>query len=76
MVVTEFMTLDGVIEDPGGAEDFAHGGWSFKFPDDEGMKYKLDEVMEFDALLLGRVTYEVFAAAGRTAPTRPASPTR
>jgi dihydrofolate reductase len=63
VVVTEFMTLDGVIEDPGGAEDFAHGGWSFKFPDPEGAKYKLDEVMEFDALLLGRVTYEGFAAA-------------
>jgi dihydrofolate reductase len=68
VVVTEFMTLDGVMEDPGGAEDFEHGGWSFKFPDDEGMKYKLDEVMEFDALLLGRKTYEGFAAAwpGRT----------
>lgn len=63
VVVTEFMTLDGVIEDPGGGEDFSHGGWSFKFPDPEGMKYKLDEVMEFDALLLGRVTYEGFAAA-------------
>jgi dihydrofolate reductase len=63
VVVTQFMTLDGVMEDPGGAEDFAHGGWSFKFSDPEGMRFKLDEVHEFDALLLGRVTYEGFAAA-------------
>ncbi|HZV72373.1 MAG TPA: dihydrofolate reductase family protein [Conexibacter sp.] len=63
VVVTEFMTLDGVMEDPGGAEDFAHGGWSFKFSDPEGMRFKLHEVMDFDALLLGRVTYEGFAEA-------------
>jgi dihydrofolate reductase len=63
IVVTEFISLDGVIEDPGGAEGFEHGGWSFKFNDPDGMKYKLDETMEHDALLLGRVTYEGFAAA-------------
>jgi dihydrofolate reductase len=63
IVVTEFLSLDGVMEDPGGAEGFRHGGWSFKFADPEGMKYKLDEVMTHDALLLGRVTYEGFAAA-------------
>jgi dihydrofolate reductase len=63
LVVTEFMTLDGVMEDPGGAEGFAHGGWSFKFSDPEGMRFKLDEALEFDALLLGRVTYEGFAQA-------------
>jgi dihydrofolate reductase len=63
IVVTEFLSLDGVMEDPGGAEGFRHGGWSFKFSDPEGMKYKLDEVMTHDALLLGRVTYEGFAAA-------------
>jgi dihydrofolate reductase len=63
IVVTEFISLDGVIEDPGGAEGTAHGGWTFKFTDPEGMKYKLDEVMEHDAMLLGRVTYEGFAAA-------------
>jgi dihydrofolate reductase len=62
------MTLDGVIEDPGGAEGFEHGGWSFKFSDPEGMAYKLEETLSHDALLLGRVTYEGFAAAwpGRT----------
>jgi dihydrofolate reductase len=63
IVVTEFMSLDGVIEDPGGAEGFAHGGWSFKFRDPEGMQYKLQETLDHDALLLGRVTYEGFAAA-------------
>ena len=64
LVVTEFITLDGVIEDPGGAESFERGGWAFKFdrgPD--GDNFKLDEVMAADALLLGRVTYEGFAAA-------------
>ena len=61
VVVTEFMTVDGVIEDPGGSE---HGGWSFKFdrgPD--GDRFKLDEAMGSDALLLGRVTYQGFADA-------------
>jgi len=68
LAVTEFLTLDGVMEDPGGAEGFAHGGWSFRFNDPEGMRFKLDELMAFDALLLGRRTYEGFAAAwpGRT----------
>ena len=63
IVVTEFVSLDGVMEDPGGAEGFAHGGWSFKFPDAEGMRFKLDETLNHEALLLGRVTYEGFAAA-------------
>jgi dihydrofolate reductase len=63
LVVSEFITLDGVVEDPGGAESFEHGGWSFKFEQGpEGEQYKLDEVMAADALLLGRVTYEGFAA--------------
>ncbi|HTE62932.1 MAG TPA: dihydrofolate reductase family protein, partial [Solirubrobacteraceae bacterium] len=60
----EFISLDGVVEDPGGAEDFRHGGWSFEFERGaEGDKFKLDEALEADALLLGRVTYEGFAAA-------------
>ena len=64
LVVSEFITLDGVVEDPGGAESFEHGGWSFKFEQGpEGEQYKLDEVLAADALLLGRVTYEGFAAA-------------
>ena len=63
IVVSEFVSLDGVFEDPGGAEKFKHGGWSFKFRDDQVPKYKLDEVFASDALLLGRVTYEGFAKA-------------
>ena len=64
IVVTEFISLDGVIEDPGGAEDYKHGGWSFEIVrGDEGDKFKLDETMGSEALLLGRRTYEGFAAA-------------
>jgi dihydrofolate reductase len=63
VVVTEFITLDGVFEDPGGAEKTEHGGWSFKFWSDDSGKYKYDELVASDALLLGRVTYEGFAAA-------------
>jgi dihydrofolate reductase len=64
IVVTEFVSLDGVIEDPGGSEDFKYGGWSFEFSrGEDGDKFKLDETVGADALLLGRVTYEGFAAA-------------
>src|SRR5436309_4296036 len=64
IIVTEFVSLDGVIEDPGGSEDFEYGGWTFEFDrGDEGNKFKLDETMESEALLLGRRTYEGFAAA-------------
>ena len=64
IVVTEFVSLDGVMEDPGGAENFKHGGWSFKISrGDEGDKFKLDETFASEALLLGRVTYEGFAEA-------------
>ena len=64
IVITEFVSLDGVMEDPGGAEDFRHGGWSFQFSrGDAGDQFKLDETRSSDALLLGRVTYEGFAAA-------------
>jgi dihydrofolate reductase len=64
IVVTEFISLDGVIEDPGGSEDFRHGGWTFEISrGEEGDKFKTDELAEADAQLLGRVTYEGFAAA-------------
>ncbi len=64
IVVTEFVSLDGVMEDPGGAENFEHGGWSFEFDrGEEGDKFKLDEALDAEALLLGRATYEGFAAA-------------
>ena len=64
IVVTEFVSLDGVMEDPGGSEDFKYGGWTFEITSGEkGGKFKLDETMASDALLLGRVTYEGFAEA-------------
>jgi len=64
IVVTEFVSVDGVMEDPGGAEDFDRGGWAFQFDrGDEGDRLKLDEVLEADAHLLGRRTYQGFAAA-------------
>jgi dihydrofolate reductase len=64
IVVTEFVSLDGVVEDPGGAEQFKHSGWSFEIDrGEEGNQFKLDETLEADALLLGRVTYEGFAEA-------------
>src|SRR5215211_1599408 len=64
IVVTEFVSLDGVMEDPGGAENFRHGGWSFAIErGDEGNEFKLEETLSSEALLLGRVTYEGFAEA-------------
>src|SRR4029079_7465169 len=64
LVVTEFMSVDGVFEDPGGSEDFEHGGWTFEYDrGDEGNAFKLDELMDAEVQLLGRVTYEGFAAA-------------
>jgi dihydrofolate reductase len=66
VVVSQFMTVDGVVEDPGGAEKehFDRGGWAFEFDrGEEGNKFKLDEVMGAGALLLGRTTYEGFAKA-------------
>lgn len=63
VVVSEFVSLDGVIEDPGGAEKFEHGGWTIPYWSDDIGAFKFDELMTSDALLLGRVTYEGFAAA-------------
>jgi dihydrofolate reductase len=64
IVVSQFVSVDGVIEDPGGSEKWDRGGWAFKYDrGPEGDKFKLDEVMQADALLLGRVTYEGFAEA-------------
>ena len=62
--ITAFVSLDGVAEDPGGVEGFKHGGWSFEIDrGEDGEKYKLDETLSSDALLMGRNTYEVFAAS-------------
>ena len=64
IVATEFISLDGVIEDPGGSEDYVHGGWTFQFDRGaEGNKFKFDEVVEAEAQLFGRLTFEGFAAA-------------
>jgi dihydrofolate reductase len=64
IVVTEFVSLDGVMEGPGGDDDFVRGAWSFEFDrGEEGNQFKLDETREAQALLLGRRTYEGFAAA-------------
>jgi hypothetical protein len=64
VVATEFVTLDGVMQDPGGSKEMERGGWSFKFDrGDEGEKFKLDELMASDAQLLGRITYQGFADA-------------
>ncbi|HXS32897.1 MAG TPA: dihydrofolate reductase family protein [Solirubrobacterales bacterium] len=67
IVVTEFVSLDGVIEAPGGGENYKHAGWTFEIErGEEGDKFKLDELVEAEAQLLGRVTYEGFAAAWPT----------
>lgn len=64
IVVTEFVSLDGVIEAPGGGEGYAYAGWTFEIPrGEEGDRFKLEETLEAEALLLGRVTYDGFAAA-------------
>jgi dihydrofolate reductase len=67
IVVTEFVSLDGVVEAPGGGENYKHAGWTFAVDrGEEGDKFKLDELVEAEAQLLGRVTYEGFAAAWPT----------
>ena len=67
IVVTEFVSLDGVMEAPGGGEHYRHAGWTFEISrGDEGDQFKLDETMGTEALLLGRVTYEGFAKAWPT----------
>jgi dihydrofolate reductase len=64
IVVTEFVSLDGVMEAPGGGEEYEHGGWTFEIDrGEEGDRFKLEEVLEAEAQLLGRRTYEGFAAA-------------
>jgi dihydrofolate reductase len=63
LIATEFMSVDGVIDSPGGDNGFVRGAWTFKFSDPEGMQFKVDETMSSGAQLLGRKTYEGFAAA-------------
>jgi len=67
VAVTEFISIDGVIQDPGGSGEYDRGGWSFEYDrGGEGDKFKLDELNAADAQLLGRITYEGFAAAWPT----------
>jgi dihydrofolate reductase len=70
LIVSEFVSLDGVMEAPGGEPGHPHSGWTIEYHDDEQMKYKLDETLEAESLLVGRVTYESFAEAwpGRSGP--------
>jgi len=69
IVVTEFISLDGVMQDPGGDSKWKHAGWTFKISrGEEGDKFKLDETFDTEALLLGRVTYQGFAAAWPSVP--------
>src|SRR5215211_4699327 len=64
IMVTQFVSLDGVMQAPGGEPDFKYPGWTFEFDrGDDGNQFKLDETMQADALLLGRRTYESFAGA-------------
>jgi len=64
IIVTEFVSLDGVMEAPGGGEDYKHAGWTFAISrGEEGNEFKLKETLDSEALLLGRVTYEGFAKA-------------
>ena len=67
IVVTEFVSLDGVMQDPGGDSNFKHAGWTFEIRQgQEGAGFKLDETRNSEALLLGRVTYQGFAKAWPT----------
>jgi dihydrofolate reductase len=64
LIVTEFVSLDGVFEDPGGSTEYEHGGWTFEYDrGQEGDAFKVDELMQAEVQLLGRRTYEEFASA-------------
>ena len=65
VVVTEFISLDGVIQAPGDPDEFERGGWA-QGGGDESMQFKFEELMASDAQLLGRTTYEGFARAWPT----------
>jgi dihydrofolate reductase len=66
IIVSEYVTLDGVMEDPGGGDKSKYGGWSLQFWNEQAMKFKYDELFACDALLFGRVTYDGFAKAWPT----------
>jgi dihydrofolate reductase len=66
VVMSQFVSLDGVVEDPGGVEGYQYGGWTFQFGSTEQQQVKIDELFQADTLLLGRRTYEGFAAVWPT----------
>jgi dihydrofolate reductase len=66
LVVSEFVSIDGVMEAPGGEPGYPHTGWTFEYHGPEQERYKFEEVLEADCLLVGRVTYESFAGAWPT----------
>src|SRR3989442_13033598 len=68
VIVSEYVTLDGVMEDPGGAEGFKHGGWGFGFGGAEQQQYKLYGLFARGAVLVRRPTYEGVAPAWPTMP--------
>ncbi len=63
IVVSTFISLDGIMEDPGGSESYVHGGWTVPYWNDQTARFKESEMVAADGLLLGRVTYEAFAGA-------------
>jgi dihydrofolate reductase len=63
LIVSEFITLDGVVEAPGGEPSHPHAGWTMPYGTPELYGYKLRETLEAESLLLGRVTFEGFSAA-------------
>ena len=66
IIVSEYVTLDGVMEDPGGGDKSKYGGWSRQFWNEQAMNFKYDELFACDSLLLGRITYDSFAKAWPT----------
>jgi dihydrofolate reductase len=66
LIVTEFVTLDGVVEAPGGEAGHPHSGWTIPYGTPELYEFKLQETLDADALLLGRKTFEQFAEAWPT----------
>jgi dihydrofolate reductase len=74
IIVSEFVTADGVMEAPGGNEtSFVHGGWENRYqPGPDGERFKLDEVKAAGGLLLGRVTYDLFVKFWPSMPPDPA----
>lgn len=63
LIVSEFLSLDGVMEAPGPSHDFKHAGWTLPFRSEKGGAFKREELFAAGALLLGRKTYDGFAAA-------------